>query len=131
MRTIILVFILSVVITANSVAQNHFDALFKAPVNSITVKSKFDTEKPIMTKLIEKAAMDRIMIFMKQIELNDWQADQKGPNPEDYLFQISVNDRQDQIYLFSNAIFIGKTIYQIDKNVVKDFNDLYKAITAQ
>ena len=68
---------------------------------------------------------------MKQIELNDWQADQKGPNPEDYLFQISVNDRQDQIYLFSNAIFIGKTIYQIDKNVVKDFNDLYKAITAQ
>jgi len=107
-------------------SQNRIQEWDIEKITSIEIEfSSSDNEQDI-TIFDTAEDIDTIISFLKNVEFKEFVNSNINTLEElnDKSYKIVFQGQRDQVYLFKNFAFIGKTRFIIDKKVIEDFGKL-------
>ena len=110
----------------NGFSQNRIHGWDIEKISSIQVEFTSSNNEKEIQILDTRKDIDKIISFLKNVDFRE-----PGDSNSDVLdqtnkggYKIIFHGQRDQVYLFENSAFIGKTSFLIDKEVIGDFRKL-------
>jgi len=109
----------------NVFSQNRLHTWDLSAISSIQIDIQTEDSKIDVKLYNDQEDIDKIMSFLLKVDFHAYNSNEdSGKIKGDWQFRLTFKGQRDQIYLFNDYAFIGKSIYMIDDIVVKDFKDL-------
>ncbi len=108
---------------------SRFNTLETDSISSVTIRTHSQSGE-ILNKQIENVKqIDSIISFLKDMEIQvpEQIEDAYPDDSEEWVFHIQLNGYFDQVYIFQNTVFIGKSAYQIRPQILSTFRQLYSS----
>lgn len=113
----------------NAFSQNRLYSWDLSAISSIQIEIQNDDSKIDVKQFNDKEDIDKIMDFLLKVDFVAYDPNKDADKIKgEWHYRLIFTGQRDQIYLFENSAFIGKSICIIDKNVVEDFNTLIKGM---
>ncbi|MFC2110918.1 hypothetical protein ACFLQ5_00545 [Bacteroidota bacterium] len=126
MKPFVIVLIIIYFTNVNGFAQNRISTWDTEKITSIQVEFKTISNEKKLEIFNTKQEIDKIISFLKAVEFKEFGDSnidiQKNKN--NWKYKIIFEGQRDQIYLFDNFAFIGKTSFLIENKVIDDFKKL-------
>lgn len=127
MKTLALHLLISLCVNYNGISQNRMANWDLEKITSIQVEIKAGNGKIDRKVFDEKQRIEEIMNFLKEVDFKEFtDSDARDFDSAEWKYKIVFTGHRDQVYLFKNYAFIGKTTFFINKDVIKDFRKLIK-----
>jgi len=130
MKTLVFVFLIISYIDMNGFSQNRIHGWDIEKITSIKVEFTSSNNEKEIQILDTRQDMDKVISFLKNVdfrELGDSNPDVPEQN-NSLRYKIVFEGQRDQVYLFKNSAFIGKTSFLIDKEVIGEFRMLLEEL---
>lgn len=130
MKTHIFLFLISLCLSMNGFSQNRIHGWEIDKITSIRIEfTSPDNDIKIHT-FNTKQDIDKIMSFLKNVDFRELNGKITDTDKQkNYLrSKIVFQGQRDQVYLFKNSAFIGKTSFLIDDKVIEDFCTMIKEL---
>jgi len=126
MKTLALVFLISICSGVNGVAQNRIHGWDLEKITAIHIEFTSPDGTSEIHDFNSKPELDAILSFLKEVDFRelDGNTSQVGEQAESRSCKIVFRGQRDQVYLYSNSACIGKTSFLINSNVIEDFRNL-------
>ena len=115
--------------TSDCFCQAGLEKLTADSIKSVTIISKFSLSSGSEKVVIDKYSIEKLLDFLKKIELTQCNVKNCKVDARKYLFYISFNGWREKIYLFDDVIFIAKSRYRIDKDITGKFAILFNSLS--
>ncbi len=126
MKTLAIIFFTTITLCFNGFTQNRIQNWDIEKISSIRAEFNSNDGKTYFKEINNKASMDSVFTFLKEIEFRE--ANETVLDKSDILKQWSIKlifrGQQDQIIFCPDYATIGKTLFSIDRKVVKDLKKL-------
>ena len=73
--------------------------------------------------------IQNIVYYLKKYDYRDMGIEEIGTshdNPLDWKYQIILNGWRDEIYLFDDKVFIGKSAFQLPAGMIREFDRIFR-----
>ena len=123
MKPLTIVFVIISFCSIKTFSQNRISTWDIEKITSIQVEFKTTSNEKKIEIFKTELEIDRIMSFFISVEfkdLGDSEIDKQGER-DNWKFKIDFEGQRDQIYLFENIAFIGRSSFLIDSGVIEDF----------
>ena len=122
MKTAVLILTFLSFIFVNGYSQNRIDEWDIEKITSIQVESRTPDGNTEAIKLLNKSEIDTLLSFLKQIDFKSVAAVNFDRNKilSKWIYRLTFQGQRDQILFCKEYATIGKTLFSIDKKVVKD-----------
>ena len=123
MKPLTIVFLIISFCSMKTFSQNRISTWDIEKITSIQVEFKTTSNEKKIEIFKTELEIDRIMSFFISVEfkdLGDSEIDKQGER-DNWKFKIDFEGQRDQIYLFENFAFIGRSSFLIDSGVIEDF----------
>ena len=130
MKTLAIVFVTLLCSGTFGYSQNRIHNWEIEKITSIQIEIKSSNNEKAVKLLKTRQEIDLVMSFLKNVEFSDLNGSsaKSRENKGEWRFKIIFQGQRDQVWLFDNFAFIGKTTFLIDKNVVRDFSKLLEKL---
>ena len=125
-----ILFIGLVMIPATLADNPRFADLTADSLNHVTIYTYNTTGEPESKTINDCKQIKQILNFLKGMDLIIVTAS-VTTSPQDryaWLYHISLNGYFNEIYLFKNKTFIGKSVYGIKPETIQEFKKLYSEL---
>ena len=125
------ILIIGLVMIPAALADNQrFADIIADSLNHVTIYTYNTTGEPESKTINDCKQIKQILDFLKGMDLIIITiSDTTYPNYRNiWLYHISLNDYFNEIYLFKNKTFIGKSVYGIKPETVAEFRKLYSEL---
>lgn len=131
MKTLVVAFLIIISSSINGFSQNRIHGWDIEKITSIQVELTSPKNEKEVHTFNSKQDIDAIISFLKNVEFrelgdNNIDTDEQIKN---WRSRIIFQGQRDQVYLFKNSAFIGKTTFLITKNVIGDFREIIKELS--
>lgn len=113
---------LSLLISINGFSQNRINSWNTEKIGLVLVEIRTTDEKIEVKKMDKKEEMDTLFSFLKQIDfkqIDNFDFD-KTQILSQWWIRMTFQGQADQIIFCKDYATIGKTIYKIDTQVIRD-----------
>lgn len=110
----------------NGFSQNRINEWDIEKISSIKIESKTSTGKIEMIEFEKISVIDTLISFLKHVDfkpVEDITFD-KNKVLNQWKYKMTFQGQRDQILFCKDYATIGKTIFSIDKGMIKDFKKL-------
>ncbi len=129
MKPIVIVLIIISITSINGISQNRIKDWNIEKITSVQVevKTSRESDKQIFNNETE---INRIVAFLKSVEFKEIDNENiiSQIKKNSWSYRISFKDQKDQVYLFDNLAFIGRSSFKIDPTVNNDFGKLLEKL---
>lgn len=113
----------------NVFSQNRLHNWDLSAISSIQIEIQNEDSKIDVKLYNDQDDIDKIMALLLKIDFVAYDSYKDAEkNKGEWNYKLIFEGQRDQIYLFNEYAFIGKTIYCINKEVVSDFKELIENI---
>ncbi len=97
-------------------------------ISSIQLDIKQSDGKTDIIMIHDQSEINNVMDFLLRTTFEPYveESVKEFPAKDQWAIRLIFEGQRDQIFLFEEQAFIGKSIYLIDKNVLEDFKKLLK-----
>jgi len=123
MKPLVIVFVIISFCSMKTFSQNRISTWEIEKITSIQVEFKTTSNVKKIETFKTKLEIDEIMSFLISLEFKDFgdsEIDKQGER-DNWKYKIDFEGQRDQVYLFENFAFIGKSSFLIDRGVIEDF----------
>ncbi|MFC2126017.1 hypothetical protein ACFLU5_14535 [Bacteroidota bacterium] len=124
---ITLIFIVGTYISA--VAQSQMNNLIPEDIWSIRIIQQsvmgFTDERNISAE----EDIKRIVYYLKKYDYRDLGLEEIGgayDDKKDWKYQIILNGWRDEVYIFGDRIFIGKSVFKLPPGMIREFDRIFR-----
>jgi hypothetical protein len=107
-------------------SQNRINSWEIDKITSIQVDFKAAGDEERIELFTDENGINEIISFLKSVEFKDLKnsnIDIQGER-NNWIYKIFFQGQRDQVFLFKDFAFIGRTCYLIDNKVIEDFGEL-------
>ena len=126
MKTSMMMSLILFLMISTCYSQNRISSWDSEKIRSVQVESRTTGNEIMILLLDERDDIEKVMSYLRKVDFRDLNG--QNVDPLDWQYRITFNGLRDQVYLFENYAFIGKTTFLIDTKVVKEFNNLLKEL---
>ena len=113
----------------NVFSQNRLHNWDLSAISSIQIEIQNEDSKIDVKLYNDQDDIDKIMVFLLKVDFNAYDSNKDEKKSKgNWHYRLTFKGQRDQIYLFTDYAFIGKSIYMIDDTIVGDFKDLIELI---
>lgn len=129
MKNVVFMIIVFSCYSMNVFSQNRLHNWELSAIKAIQVEIQKDDSKTDVKVYSNQDDVDQIMDFLLKVDFIAYDADKDADKMKgEWHYRLIFKGQRDQIYLFNDYAFIGKSIYTIDDSVIDDFKDLLKQL---
>ena len=126
MKLNLLVYLIIFCLGVDGYSQNRIQEWDIEKITSIQIEFSLSNNEQEITIFDTAEDIDKIISFLKNVEFKEFVNSNINTleKVNDKSYKIVFKGQRDQVYLFKNFAFIGKTRFIIDKKVIEDFGKL-------
>ena len=130
MKKLILLFIAILFIMTSAISQTKLNKWDIEKIPSIKIEIQTPDFKIKTAEFSEKEQIEKIMTYLLAVEFKSPEGSDINFDEKKYewRYRIICEGQRDQVYLFKEFAFIGKSTYVVDKAVLKDFKKLVNSL---
>lgn len=129
MKNVVFIIIIFSCFSMNVFSQNRLDTWDLSAISSVKIEIQNEESETNVKLLNDKKNIDQIMAFLLKVDFVAYDSKKDADKIKgEWHYRLIFTGQRDQIYLFNDYAFIGKSIYMIDETTVKSFKDLIEKI---
>ena len=130
MKTLVILFLIIFCSFMNGYSQNRIHGWDIEKITSIRIEFSSPGNEQEIKIVNARQDINKIISFLKNVEFKDITGSHLDTQkqPDNQRYKIVFQGQRDQVYLFENYAFIGKTSFIIDKKVTEDFRNLVEEL---
>ncbi|MFH1051534.1 MAG: hypothetical protein V1779_11480 [bacterium] len=108
------------------ISQNRINSWDIGKISLIQIEIRTNDEKIDTLKIDNRKRIDSIFTFLKQIDFKTIESKEIDKNQilKHWWFRVSFVGNREQIWFCDEFATIGKTLFSIDRNVIRKFKKL-------
>lgn len=126
MKTIATIFLGVLLLSSIAMAQNRITTWDTGKITAIRAEFTSNNDSIYVTDITTNEAMDSVLTFLRQTEFREYsdkareEINTNGP----WIIRLSFTGQRDQILFWEDHATIGKTLFIIDKKVVRELKKI-------
>ncbi|MCF8297059.1 MAG: hypothetical protein K9J13_05880 [Saprospiraceae bacterium] len=129
MKTLVLLLLATFCTQINCISQNRISTWDIEKITSIQLEIRTSSGELESKVFADKEKINKIMNFLQQVDFKEYVVKNEVVHPrEHWNYKIIFTGQRDQIFIYDDFAFIGKTRFLVDKKVSIDFAKLIEQL---
>ncbi len=110
-------------------AQSRIDGLYAEEIYSIRVIQQSNMGYTDERNISAPEDVNRIVNYLKKYDYRDFgldEIDDVSGNKMAWKYQIIFNGWRDEVYIFDDKVFIGKSAFKLPPGLIREFDRIFR-----